>query len=207
VGIGQYAEYKGWWSAPGKQILLKTGRRQERSPREKPPLTRKSRSSVFDKTRKIIQNSALPIRNVKQEIVGAIIVNQDITERKRTEITLKESENSSTPIVATADGTRAGKKTRRHDIHDSLGSLLTAIKFGVERVMQQLRKGGLQTEDDTLRSIVSMIQEAAAEVRRIGEDLGDRRCLTTWGYCQRSAGFAGSFRASSKASGSSRTSG
>jgi signal transduction histidine kinase len=41
----------------------------------------------------------------------------------------------------------------------------------VERVMQHLGKDGLHTEDHTLRSIVSMIQEAVAEVRRIEKTL------------------------------------
>ena len=172
VGIGQYAEYKGWWVSTGKQILPEDWAAARAISKGETSINEEVEIECFDKTRKIIQNSALPIRNVKQEIVGAIIVNQDITERKRTEITLKESEKQlkllSSQLLTAHEQER---KRVAHDIHDSLGSLLTAIKFGVERVMQQLRKGGLQTEDDTLRSIVSMIQEAAAEVRRIEKTL------------------------------------
>jgi PAS domain S-box-containing protein len=172
VGLDGYAEYKGWRLGNGKQIAPEDWAAARAITKGETSINEEVEIECFDKTHKIILNSALPIRNIKQEIVGAIIVNQDITERKRTEITLKESEKQlkllSSQLLTAHEQER---KRFAQDIHDSLGSLLTAIKFGVERVMQQLRKDGLQTEDDTLRSIVSMIQEAAAEVRRIEKTL------------------------------------
>ena len=172
VGIDQYAEYKGWWLSTGKQIPPEDWAAARAITKGETSINEEVEIECFDKTRKIILNSALPIRNVKQEIVGAIIVNQDITERKRTEMTLKESERQlkrlSSQLLTAHEQER---KRIAQDIHDSLGSLLTAIKFGVERVMQQSRNGGPRAEDDTLRSIVSMIQEAAAEVRRIEKTL------------------------------------
>jgi PAS domain S-box-containing protein len=172
VGIDQYADYKGWWVSTGKQIAPEDWAAARAITKGETSINEEVEIECFDKTHKIILNSALPIRNVKHEIVGAIIVNQDITERKRTEITLKESEKQlkllSSQLLTVHEQER---KRIAQDIHDSLGSLLTAIKFGVERVMQQSRKNGFQTDDDTLRSIVSMIQEAVAEVRRIEKTL------------------------------------
>jgi PAS domain S-box-containing protein len=172
AGIDRYAEYKGWWLSSGKQIAPEDWAAARAIAKGQISINEEIEIECFDKTHKIILNSALPIRNDKQEIVGAIIVHQDITERKRTEMTLKESEKQlkllSSQLLTAHEQER---KRFAQDIHDSLGSLLTAIKFGVERVMQQLRKDDLHTEDNTLRSIVSMIQEAAAEVRRIEKTL------------------------------------
>ena len=172
VGIDQHGKYKEWWLSTGKHIAPEDWAAARAITKGETSINEEIEIECFDKTHKIILNSALPIRNDKQEIVGAIILHQDITERKRTEMTLKESETQlkllSSQLLTAHEQER---KRIAQDIHDSLGSLLTAIKFGVERVMQQLRRDGLHTEDNTFRSIVSMIQEAVAEVRRIEKTL------------------------------------
>jgi PAS domain S-box-containing protein len=172
VGIDQPGEYKGWRLSTGKQIAPDEWAAARAITKGETSINEEIEIECFDGTYKIILNSALPLRNDQREIVGAIIVNQDITERKRTEITLKESEKQlkllSSQLLTAHEQER---KRVAHDIHDSLGSLLTAIKFGVERVVHQSKKDGLRTDDDTLRSIISMIQEAAAEVRRIEKTL------------------------------------
>jgi len=47
---------------------------------------------AFDGSKKIILNYSEPVRDSRGEIQGAIVVNQDITERKRSEDALRESE-------------------------------------------------------------------------------------------------------------------
>ncbi|MGH8094487.1 MAG: PAS domain S-box protein [Chthoniobacterales bacterium] len=47
---------------------------------------------TYDGQRKIIRNSAAPVRNAEGTIVGAVIVNEDVTDRVRGEEALKESE-------------------------------------------------------------------------------------------------------------------
>jgi PAS domain S-box-containing protein len=90
VGIDQFGEYKGWWVETGKQIepeewaVARAVRRGETSINEEIEI------ECFDGSHKIILNSAVPIRDEKEEIIGAFIVNQDITERKRTEERLRE---------------------------------------------------------------------------------------------------------------------
>jgi diguanylate cyclase (GGDEF)-like protein/PAS domain S-box-containing protein len=92
VGTDQYGEYKGWWADTGKPIaadewaLARAIRNGETSINEVINI------ECFDGTRKTILNSAVPIRADGGEITGAIVVNQDITERKRAEDALRESE-------------------------------------------------------------------------------------------------------------------
>jgi len=90
VGLEQFGEYKGWWVSTGKRIeaeewaAARAIRKGETSTDEEVEI------ECFDGTRKIILNSAAPIRGEENRIVGAIIVNHDITERKRFEEQLRE---------------------------------------------------------------------------------------------------------------------
>lgn len=93
VGIDQYGEYKGWRVGTGKRIEPEEWAAARAIRNGETSIDEEIEIECFDGTHKIILNSALPIRNERQKIAGAIIVNQDITERKeietRTEITNK----------------------------------------------------------------------------------------------------------------------
>jgi PAS domain S-box-containing protein len=85
VGIDQFHEYKGWRVETGELIkpddwaVARAVRKGETS------LNEEIEIECFDGSHKIILNSAVPIRNERQEIIGAFVLNEDITERKRGE--------------------------------------------------------------------------------------------------------------------------
>ncbi len=92
IGIEQYSEYKAWWSDTGKRIkpeewavarALKTG---------KTIIAEEIDIECFDGAQKTILNSAAPLLDDMREVIGAICVNQDITERKQAEKAVRESE-------------------------------------------------------------------------------------------------------------------
>jgi len=89
------------------------------------------------------------------------MVVMDLTERKRAEQELKESEERlrflSGQLLVTQEKER---KLIANEIHDSLGSSLGAIKFRVEKVLQN---GGIGDPDN----IIPSIQKAIEESRRI----------------------------------------
>jgi len=92
VGIDQFGEYKGWWADTGKPIapeewaVARAVRKGETSLNEVIDI------QCFDGMRKTILNSAIPLRGSEGEITGAFIVNQDITEQRRAEAALRDSE-------------------------------------------------------------------------------------------------------------------
>ena len=92
VSLEDYGEYKGWRPDTGKRIeagewaLARALRTGETSINEVVDI------ECFDGTRKTIFNSAAPIRDDKQEIIGAIVVNQDITEQKLAEEKIGKAE-------------------------------------------------------------------------------------------------------------------
>jgi len=89
VGIDRYEEYKGWWLRTGKQIESNEWAAARAILKGETSVNEEVEIECFDGTRKIMLNSAVPIMNEHGEIIGAVAVNQDITERKRAEIELQ----------------------------------------------------------------------------------------------------------------------
>ncbi len=85
VGIEQFGEYKGWWLATGKRIEADEWAVARAIQHGEASLNEEIEIECFDGTHKIILNSAVPIRDERQRVQGAFIVNQDITSRKEHE--------------------------------------------------------------------------------------------------------------------------
>ncbi|HSG92316.1 MAG TPA: PAS domain-containing protein, partial [Methylotenera sp.] len=91
VGLEQYGEYKGWWEKNGKELgaegwtLARAVKQGETSEPEVVNI------EAFDGQRRTIIMHATPLKNAEGEIIGAIEVNQDITDLKNTERTLMTS--------------------------------------------------------------------------------------------------------------------
>lgn len=86
VGIEQFGEYKGWWLDSKKPIGPHEWAAARAIEKGETSIEEEIEIECFDGTHKIILNSALPIRGSDGAISGAIIVNQDITERKQAEV-------------------------------------------------------------------------------------------------------------------------
>jgi hypothetical protein len=86
VGPESFGEYKGWWSETGKRIAPDEWAAARAIARGETSLDEMVDIECFDGSRKTILNSALPVRGSDGRIIGAIIVNQDISERRWREI-------------------------------------------------------------------------------------------------------------------------
>jgi signal transduction histidine kinase len=84
VGLERYGEYKGWWSDTGKRIEAEEWA-MARALKGETSIGEVIDIECFDGTRKTILHSAVPLRNDREEIFGAIVLIQDITDRTRTE--------------------------------------------------------------------------------------------------------------------------
>jgi len=92
VDVPQYGVYKGWWVDTGKLIAPEEWAAARAICQGETSINEEIEIEAFDGTHKIILNSAAPIRDQDGRIIGAFIVNQDITARKRAEQVLRESE-------------------------------------------------------------------------------------------------------------------
>lgn len=101
-GDGQYGEYKGWWHETGKRIAAHDWAGARAIDRGETSLDEIIEIECFDGSRKIISNSALPLRDDMGAIAGSVVVCSEITERMRAEENLNRSRNLLYTIVETA---------------------------------------------------------------------------------------------------------
>ena len=86
VGPADFGEYKGWWADTGQPIAADEWAAARAISKGETSIEEVIDIECFDGSHKTILNSALPLRSSAGEIAGAIIINQDITSRRRGEI-------------------------------------------------------------------------------------------------------------------------
>jgi signal transduction histidine kinase len=91
-------------------------------------------------------------------------------ERKRAEQTLQESERQlrflSCRLLAAQEEER---KRIAGELHDSIGSCLSAVKFGMENALKQMEEG--RATPEPLKALVSLTRRTIDDLRRIMADL------------------------------------
>lgn len=118
--------------------------------------------------RKTILNSAAPVRNSDGVIVGAVIVNEDVTERVRAEHAVRESasrlQQLSRRLLAVQE------EERRHlsrELHDQFGQLLATITVQLHAAQRLCDPPALAR----LAEAMALLEQAGALVRSMALEL------------------------------------
>jgi len=118
----------------------------------------------------LIRASYSPVVSEDGVISGCMGIVEDITERKLAEEELRKSEKQlrllSTRLLSVQEDER---KRIAGELHDSISSSLSAIKFSLENIVAKMELGMAASEQ--LRAVVEMSRGAIEEVRRIMTDL------------------------------------
>jgi signal transduction histidine kinase len=107
---GEFDKYKAWRLDTGEKITPETWAATRSIASGEIILGEELEIEAFDGTRRIILNSAMPLSTEENGLIGAIAINQDITDRKRNEDELRAAHDQlstlleiSQSIVSTLD--------------------------------------------------------------------------------------------------------
>ncbi|MBI4764266.1 MAG: PAS domain-containing protein [Deltaproteobacteria bacterium] len=120
---------------------------------------------------KLTEDLEQRVKERTEELAGAnALLERDIAERRRAEEQLKESEKKLRHL--SAELMTAQEKERKRiagELHDSIAASLSAIKFSIEKILDQKEQD--EEIQGGLRDLVSKVQQIIEETRRIMSDL------------------------------------
>ena len=104
-------------------------------------------------------------------IVGRMASFIDLTERKKAKKTIQESKKQIRVLSSRLlEAEEEERKRIARDLHDIIGSSLTAIKYSLEKQIDTMAKKPV-IEKTSLEQVVSMVQNAIKETKRIYRSL------------------------------------
>lgn len=181
VGLEKFGEYKGWWLDSGKPIAPGEWAGARAIQKGETSINEVIEIETFDGKRKIIRNSAIPIRNARNEVTSAVIVNQDITEEVRLQRQIRQQQkmealgtlaggiahdfnNLLMPIIINAEiellKTEAGSSTAH-----SLQLIVEAARRGKELVNQIVTYARQKEQERRPVEIAKLVREALKFLR------------------------------------------
>jgi PAS domain S-box-containing protein len=99
--VERWNESKGYWHHSGRKVDPADWASVRALSEGKTSLDELIDIETFDGKSKTMRNSAAPIRNAEGSIVGAVIVNEDVTERVRAEDAVRKSEAQLRDVIDT----------------------------------------------------------------------------------------------------------
>jgi len=134
-GRERYRASKGWWHDTGQPIRRDEWASVRARLKGETSINEVIDIETFDGMRKIIQNSSAPIRDEHQAIVGAVVINEDISARKSAE---RDVEASASQMQALATRLMKAQDDERRNIarmlHETTAQDLAALKMHLARL-------------------------------------------------------------------------
>jgi len=134
-GSERRSESKGWWHDTGKRIEPAEWASMRAIVKGETSLNEVIDIETFDGIRKVMQNSAVPIRDTDGRITGAVIVNEDVSARKKVERELNNSYNQLRTLAGRL--MRAQDEERRRiarQLHETTVQSLIALKMDLAKI-------------------------------------------------------------------------
>ncbi len=187
VGFELLAECRGWWVATGLRIETEDWAAARALRNGETSIDEEVEIECFDGTRKIILNSAMPIRDDKNKIVGAVIVHHDITERKRFEDRLREMTERD-PLTSTYNRRHlyAILETERERAH-RYGTVLSVVMFDIDHFKMVNDTHGHLAGDHVLVRIAVIVQQELRSVDLLARYGGEEFLIVTPGIDRQQA--------------------
>jgi PAS domain S-box-containing protein len=149
VGMGGLGRYKGWRADTGQAIAAEEWAAARAVSQGAITLGEVVQIEAFDGAHKTILNSAVPIRGLGGEILGAIVLEQDVSEQRASEEALRRSEEQ----LRHAQKMEAVGQLAGGVAHD-FNNLLTGILSYCDLLLEEVRQG------DPIRADIEQIRHA-----------------------------------------------
>jgi PAS domain S-box-containing protein len=175
-GRQRWAHTKGFWHGSGKRIAPTAWASVRALSEGQTSLKELIDIETYDGQQKTIENSVAPIRNADELIVGAVIVNEDVTERVQAEEQLKATTEHLRALSARMQSAREEESTRiARELHDQLGGALTSLRWDLEEfgdlVPQAADSGQLAVLRQKIEAMMALTDTTLDTVRRLSSEL------------------------------------
>jgi signal transduction histidine kinase len=120
---------------------------------------------AFDAVRKIIQNSAVPIRDTNERITGAVVVNEDISARMTAERQLNDSYNQTRALTGRLMRAQDDERRRLAQmLHETTAQDLAALKMHLARLNRTVSHLS-EADRAALTESISLAERSITEIR------------------------------------------
>lgn len=157
VGMKDFSNYRGQWEKTGVELkknewpiyrTIKTGEMV---------IGEMIRIHCFDGKRKVILNSAVPLKDAHGNFYGAINVNEDITERRNAEVDAEESAKQLLDAVQTREDVLS---IVSHDLKNPLQAINLSIQYLKRRLPET-------KENESITKMLATIKSSAESMNRL----------------------------------------
>jgi two-component system sensor histidine kinase UhpB len=160
--IDGYRAYQGWWADSGRAIEPHEWAAARAIEKGETSIDERIEIETFEGRRKVILNSAIPLRAETGASLGAFIVNQDITELHRTEQRLRRAERKLRGLSQRL--LEAQEQERRwiaQELHDDIGQVIAAMRLQLAHIAERSGTG----------PAAALAQEALHSSEQLGQRL------------------------------------
>lgn len=152
--IDGYRAYQGWWADSGRAIEAEEWAAARAVRNGETSIDERIEIETFAGRRKVILNSAIPLRGEDGSTLGAFVVNQDITELHHTEQRLRRAERKLRGLSQQL--LEAQEQERRwiaQELHDDIGQAIAAMRLQLAHIAERSGSGpAAALAHDALRS-------------------------------------------------------
>ncbi len=167
-GRERWARSKGFWHDSGQRIDPESWASARALSKGETSLNELIDIETFDGQQKTIENSVAPIRNAEGLIVGAVVVNEDVTERVRAQKALRESADRLQHLSRRL--LKVQEEERRHlarELHDEFGQILATITLHLHAARGLAGAAARPRLDEC----AALLQQAGEQVRSLALEL------------------------------------